>query len=403
MSSSKSFNLSDFNNAIAVIDASGKCLYSKFPLGSLSEKERLIFEKITELSKSCIQSGYIRNSIEFDQKKLIVVPLCIKGRELAFLIEENGQLEHLNKQQHRLLERLKTVAETSDAVTTLYNVNGAPEYISPVAEKIFGYSPDEMMGLPSYHGISEDFRPAYFSYVDEVKTGKIRPDGLEFKYTKKNSKEVWLKIRLNPVYDENGDITHIQSTTRDISLRKQYELELEDTKANALAILNASDSALLLIDKNYTAISVNDRAKVLSLQLFGQPVGKGSDVLSIIPPAWHENFTTRYLKALNGQPSIVDQKMRVGPDKKAYWFQFKYTPVWLADGSIHAVSWTATDISDQKKTENYTVDLLQRLNLANTAAEIGIWEYDFKTDLVKFDDTCIWLFENKIGVKVHQY
>lgn len=229
--------------------------------------------------------------------------------------------------------------------------------------------------------------------------GNIRKDGYEFEFKKKDGSTVWLHAELCPIF-ENGEQTHIQSNVHDISLRKAYELELEETKASALAILNASDSALLLISRDHVIISANDRAKILSHQLFQEPVRKGNRTLNILPKRWHTDYLERFEKALKGQENKTVQKLRFHNGGKPMWFQFKYTPVWLSDGSVNAVSWTATDITDQRRSEEYTINLLERLNLANNAADIGIWEYDFVKDQTKFDDKCIWHYENKLGVRV---
>ena len=52
-----------------------------------------------------------------------------------------------------------------------------------------------------------------------------------------------------------------------------------------------------------------------------------------------------------------------------------------------------------KKAQDYTISLLKKLNLANHAAGIGIWEYDVKTQRMKFDDQCLQLFKGTIGVE----
>ncbi|MGB0429601.1 MAG: PAS domain S-box protein [Bacteroidia bacterium] len=304
----------------------------------------------------------------------------------------------LNKEQ-KLLERLKLISENSTTVTTLYTVNGKAEYISPQALKVFGYTPEELMNQPTYHGIDIEFKKPYLNYVAETIKGKTREDGLELKYVKKDGSNIWIKIRLNPVFDSNGKVNYIQSATNEVTKRKDFEKKLRESERNANAIINSSDSAILLLTPDCKIITVNDRAKMLGTQLFKSAIKAGDDFMAATPRFYKETFKEFFDKALRGESGQSYRKLTFGK-KRDFWFLFKYTPIWENDGTVSAVAWIATDVTDEKKTEEYTITVLERLSLANNAGEIGIWEHDFETGIMKFDDQCLILFDKKIDVKV---
>ncbi|MBI1183002.1 PAS domain S-box protein [bacterium] len=298
-----------------------------------------------------------------------------------------------------LLQKLKLVIENADFVTTLYSTDGKPIYISPVAEKIFGYSAEELMSQSPHKGILDEYKQAYFNYVDDVMHCGNRKEGLEFRYRKKDGNVVWLYLKMNSVCDENGKVTHIQSSTHDISAAKHSQELLKKSEENALAITNSSNSAILLINHQHHIISVNDRAKVLALQFFDTSIAEGNDLLEINRGKHRKAYLDGFNRAIKGEVVNKYEKIQLDESHKDIWFHFRYVPVWSSDGSISAVNWTATDVTDEKKAEEYTISLLQRLNLANSAGEIGIWEYNFKTATCRFDDQCLRLFENQIDVK----
>jgi len=354
------------------------------------------------LRKSAIETILLHSShVELDVlgEKALMFPLKIEQETFAILLPSKRRNAKTFKVNNQLFNQLKLIATHATYVASLVKINGGLSYVSPSAQNILGYSAAEMMNQDEDYGLLEPYKTEYLRYLDETRNGMIRKDGYEFEFKKKNGDTVWLHAELSPIF-ENGVQTHVQSNVHDISLRKAYELELEETKASALAILNASDSALLLISRDHVVISANDRAKILSHQLFQEPVRRGNRTLSILPKRWHTDYLERFHKALKGQENKTVQKLRFRSGGKPMWFQFKYTPVWLSDGTVNAVSWTATDITDQRRSEEYTIDLLERLNLANNAADIGIWEYDFEKDQTKFDDKCIWHYENRLGVQV---
>lgn len=295
-----------------------------------------------------------------------------------------------------LLENLQLILKNAAVVTTLYTRQGKPVYVSPVASKIFGYTPKELMALPSYHGILDTYRPTYFKYIEEVLDGSCTRDGLEFRYRKKDGEIVWLFIRINPILDENGHITHLQSSTQNIDQQKQYELKLKQSEANALAILNSSDSMIILSDRNQRIIKCNDKVRILAPSLFGCSMEGLDSMKKLFPKAQYETHIKHFGKALKGEASTHYTELLVDSQKK--WFKYQYHPIWLHDGSVSSVSWMATDVTDMKKAQDYAVSLLKRLNIANHAAGIGIWEYNHETGRVKFDDQCLQLFRGTIDV-----
>lgn len=308
--------------------------------------------------------------------------------------------EEPEKDAKQLLGHLRLISDNAAVVTTLYTRKGKPEYISPVAQRVFGYTPEELMTLPSYHGIAEEHLENYLKYVSDVLKGKLWPEGFEFRYTKKDKEQVWLAIQINPVKDEKGNITHLQSCTRNIDKQKRYELRLKESEASASAILNSSDSLIILMDENQRIIKANDKVRVLAPQLFGKSIKDINQVQDLIPQDQRTIFKNNIQKALKGEPSSSYHELVTKSGKKID-LRYQYAPVWLHDGTVSAVSWMATDVSDMKKAQDYTVSLLKRLNLANHAAGIGIWEYNIETKKIKFDDQCLQLFQGAIGVETN--
>jgi PAS domain S-box-containing protein len=184
------------------------------------------------------------------------------------------------------------------------------------------------------------------------------------------------------------------------SEEKQLLEKLKRSERNAQALINSSDSAILLLSKDFEVISANDRAKVLGTRLFKSVIKEGDNFVDITPNRFKKTFAKFFNRALEGESGQSYQKLTFA-NNKDYWFLFKYTPIWENNGAISSVAWTATDVTDEKRSEEYTIKVLQRLNLANSAGEIGIWEFDFNKSVMTFDDQCLNLFDKTIDVKEH--
>ena len=118
-------------------------------------------------------------------------------------------------------------------------------YVSPVVEKISGYSPDEMKALD----FNAFFSPETMETVTGVIEKEISIDGqdgvdpgrkivMELEILRKDGSEVWTEISFSLLRDNEGKPTSFVGITRDITERKQRESQLQQAqKMEAIATL----------------------------------------------------------------------------------------------------------------------------------------------------------------------
>ncbi len=371
---------------------------------NIAMNQKIATENWRTITKQCERFGYWSgelNLIKTNSEKINIsacgLLINYLGNEIYLFTLANNQ-EHV-KAEKLLLQRLKIISDNSNTVTTLYSKNGAPEFISQQAQRIFGFTAEELMQQPPYQRILPEYQEAYKTFVSHAMAGKKNSEDFEFQYLRKDDTVIWVNMRINPVFDENNEVTFLQSACNEITKRKEFEQKLKESERNANAIINSSVSAILLLDKNYKIISANDRAKVLGTQLFTGPIKEGDDFYKATPKVYRETFKGYFEAALRGETGQNYRQIKFRNQREC-WFHFKYTPIWDNDGKVNTVAWMATDVSDEKKSEEYTIKVLQQLSLANSAGEIGIWQYNFDNGILKFDDQCLNLFDKQIDVKM---
>ena len=118
-------------------------------------------------------------------------------------------------------------------------------YASPVAEKILGYSPDEMKTLD----LDAFFSPETMETVTGVIERELSIDGqdgvdpdrqivIEPKLLHKDRSEVWTEVSFSLLRDTEGKPTSLIGTTRDITERKQRETQFQQAqKMEAISTL----------------------------------------------------------------------------------------------------------------------------------------------------------------------
>lgn len=140
-------------------------------------------------------------------------------RNLHFITRLKGELEKSEK-HYRLL------TENSQDIITVYSLDNHFEYVSPAVRKILGYEPEELLGR-----FNEDLiHPEDVLSLTEAGSGN---SPLQFRLRRKDGLYVWTEAMTSPIIDEQGRVLAIQTIHRDISYRKETEIQLKEAKERA--------------------------------------------------------------------------------------------------------------------------------------------------------------------------
>lgn len=179
-----------------------------------------------------------------------------------------------------------------DAIVVV-NREGCIVEINTQAEKMFGYSKDEVLGKPADVFIPERFRELYTDNLREyISFPRIRPEsaGLELYGRMKDGSEFPVDITLGPLETEKGIV--LVNLIRDISLHKQMEETLRESEMRLRSVVQSAIDAIILADSDGNIISWNKGAQIIfgyeEEKVLGEP-------LTILMP---ERYREAHLKGL---------------------------------------------------------------------------------------------------------
>jgi diguanylate cyclase (GGDEF)-like protein/PAS domain S-box-containing protein len=142
----------------------------------------------------------------------------------------------------------RLLAESASDLVLRFDGDGKRTYISPAAERLLGYTPEELIGKNAFDILSPEDRPAVEQAADRLRRGVSEQETVTFRRTRKDGVELWLETSLRVAADAIGKFS-VVGVTRDITERKRLEQQLEAMAMRdgltGLANRRAFDSALL--------------------------------------------------------------------------------------------------------------------------------------------------------------
>ena len=219
------------------------------------------------------------------------VPIRVKGETIGVIcIEHTGEIRHwdLNEQDfitsvsislelalesfERIMSeaRQKTILETMiDGLITIDDA-GIIESFNPAAEKMFGYSSTEIIGRNVNLLMPNPHHSQHQEYINRYrKTGEahiLGITGIEVEGIRKNGSTLPIAISLSEM--SIGEKHLFSAAIRDITEKKQIELEREESAAERAQLIDAVNVPLFGIDTqgyinewNQTAVKIFNYSK----------------------------------------------------------------------------------------------------------------------------------------------
>lgn len=218
------------------------------------------------------------------------------------------------------------------------------------AEKIFGYTADEIIGqhitvlIPIHHWSEE------YEIIKNIRKGKVI-EHYETERVRKDGTLIHVTLTISPLKDADGNITGASKIIRDITKQKKAELEsLKAFKENEM-VLNRISDGVVSVDNNWSYTFLNDAAQAT------HPLGKaeiiGKVLWDVHPEMKGTIFWDKYHEAMQSGKVTEIEDYYAPMDT---WFSVKVYP--SADGlTIFYKNITASKKGEQEPLLNNIASL----------------------------------------------
>jgi len=344
-------------------------------------------EDRNRIIESIMKNGFAAN-LEIDfvsktgkiQKSLFFSEVVeVAGRKVILssginLTEQRAVEESLRESE----ERFRRLAENApDVIYRMKLPEGIYEYISPSAERVLGYTPEQVYAKPRL--IAEAIHPQWHDYFLEewnrLLNGSVSPY-YEYKIITPEGEEKWLHQRNVMIRDEKGNPAALEGIVTDITERKIIEEELGLKNAILSAEQEVSQDGIIIVDHNGKTLSANKRFTEI-WHIPDELIAEGDDN-KLLSYAIHllvnpDDFISKvaYLYEHVDEKSIDEIQFKDGRTVERY-----SAPVKTGDGAYLGRVWYFRDITERKSAEYKLRESEEKFRRLTESAPIGIFLAD---------------------------
>ena len=239
---------------------------------------------------------------------------------------------------------LAKVVESSDDAIVSKDLNGIVTTWNRAAERLFGYSPAEMIGqsirkiIPADRQHEEDF------VLDRIRSGE-GISHFETVRVRKDGTEVPISLTVSPVYDDHGNVIGASKIARDLSERNQAD----HASHRLAAVVESSDDAIITKDLNSIITSWNPGAE----RIFGytEEEAIGKSIRMLIPPELQSEEDVVLAKIRAGEKVDHYETTRLKKDGTPLAISLSVSPIRNRQGVIVGASKIARDVTQRVRLE----------------------------------------------------
>ncbi len=251
---------------------------------------------------------------------------------------------------------LSAVVSTAHEGIVTRNLDGLVTGWNAGAERLYGYSRDEMLGRASER-LSPPSRASEARWIlDEVRAG--RPvEALETERLHKDGRHIDVLVSAAPVLDSRGRVRAVASIERDVTERRRMERARRISEARLQAIIDNSPLVVFIKDLEGRYFLVNRSYAAL----FGTTLEAvlGATDCDLFPPERAELYRRNDRAVIDSGSA---QKFEEEVEAQGVLLTFLSTkfPLRDDDGEIYAVCGIATDITEATRRHEQLLDLDKR-------------------------------------------
>ena len=242
-------------------------------------------------------------------------------------------------------ERYRTLVENANDILFRTDSTGHFTFINPVALRLSGFTPEELIGKHYLATIRPDMRDAAANFFGRQFVKKLENTYFEYPIIIKSGEERWIGQNTQLML-EDGKLVGFQAVARDVTERKQFEAALSESE-ELYKTLAESSLAGVFIAQDGKFRFINNSAIAYAGYSAEELVGRSADI--IVHPDDKESVKSKSREMLSGRSNQAFEFRMVTKQNDVRWLSQTVTPINYR--GRRAILGNAMDITDRKRME----------------------------------------------------
>lgn len=257
---------------------------------------------------------------------------------------------------------LAAIVDSSDDAIVSKDLNSIIRTWNKGAERLFGYTAEEVIGKPVTILIPKDRLDEEPRILQRIREGQ-RIDHYHTVRQKKDGTFVEIALTVSPVRDKTGAVIGASKIARDITRQKRAD----ELQRHFTAIVESSDDAIISKDLNGIIRSWNKGAEKIFGYKLAEVIGRP---ITILMPEGRQNEEPGILARLR-KGQVIDHYETVRQRKDGALLNISLTvsPIKDDSGNVIGASKIARDITPQKHAEKALRLAKEKLEQVNAELE----------------------------------
>ncbi|ABF39697.1 PAS/PAC sensor signal transduction histidine kinase [Candidatus Koribacter versatilis Ellin345] len=238
--------------------------------------------------------------------------------------------------------RLAAIVDSSDDAILGTDTQGTINTWNPAAEKMFGYSADEILGQSVLLLIPPSLHAEHAENFERIARGE-RIEHYETQRLQRGGGRIDVSFTLSGIRDREGRMLGAAMIARELSAKRRDEA----VRARLAAIVESSDDAIIAKDLNGVVTDWNAAAE----RLFGYKAEDiiGRSILAIIPPELQHEEPVILSKIRAGHRMEHYETHRLHKSGRRLEVSVTISPIRDSSGRVIGASKFARDISEKRR------------------------------------------------------
>jgi PAS domain S-box-containing protein len=336
-------------------------------------------------------SGFVKVTRDLTDKKT-------SDDQLSNFLEElrmkNEQLQKSEERYHKM------ISEVQDYAIILLDVDGKVLDWNKGAEKLKGYSSEEIVGKSFRLFYPSEAKAAGLPQMllnEAIRNGHANHEGYRIR---KDGSRFWGSVAITAIHNEKGQIIGFSKVTKDLSERKisddrlaiftqelkQKNEELRRSEERFQGMISeVQDYAILLLDPTGAILNWNVGAEHIKGYKASEILGKNFSIFYTNEDL-EKGVPARLLQEARLHGKAMSEGWRKRKDGSKFWGSIVITALHDTTGTVIGYSKVTRDLTEKKKAEdslkNYALELeLKNHELEKLNADLSSFAYVVSHDL----------------------